>query len=174
VNWTKGLDAHGKPVNPFVPEESGTAPLTCPGTAGARNFNHSAYSARLGWWFTSSTEMCTRFVPGPDLRAGRAPNPDAPPHISAFDPLTGKEQWRFATKYVNQSSLLVTAGDLIFGGDMDGDAFALDARTGRKLWSFNTGGRIVSPPVAFSVNGRQFVAIGSGGGSGRARNDPRW
>lgn len=165
VNWTKGLDANGKPIDPFVPEENATTPLTCPGTAGARNFNHSAYSPRLGWWFTSSTEMCSRIVPGPSLRAGRAPNPDVPPHISAFDPLTGMEQWRFMTKYVNQSSLLVTAGDLIFGGDMDGDAFALDARTGRRLWSFNTGGRIVSPPVAFSVDGRQFVAIGSGGGS---------
>ena len=165
VNWTKGLDASGKPIDPFVPEESATTPLTCPGTAGARNFNHSAYSPRLGWWFTSSTEMCSRIVPGPSLRAGRALNPGVPPHISAFDPLTGMEQWRFMTKYVNQSSLLVTGGDLIFGGDMDGDAFALDARTGRKLWSFNTGGRIVSPPVAFSVNDRQFVAIGSGGGS---------
>jgi len=29
----------------------------------------------------------------------------------------------------------------------------------------NTGGRIASPPVAFSVNGRQFIAIGSGEGS---------
>ena len=48
---------------------------------------------------------------------------------------------------------------------MDGDAFALDARTGRKLCSFNAGGRIASPPVAFSVNGRQVVAIGSGEGS---------
>lgn len=66
---------------------------------------------------------------------------------------------------MNQSSLLVTARDLVFGGDMDGDAFALDARTGRKFCSFNTGGRIASPPVAFSVNGRQFVAIGSGEGS---------
>ena len=37
--------------------------------------------------------------------------------------------------------------------------------TGRKFCSFNTGGRIASPPVAFSVNGRQFVAIGSGEGS---------
>jgi outer membrane protein assembly factor BamB len=74
-------------------------------------------------------------------------------------------QWTFATKYFNQSSLLATAGDLIFGGDLDGDAFALDSRTGKKLWSFNTGARIVAPAVSFSVNGRQFVAIASGGGA---------
>jgi outer membrane protein assembly factor BamB len=100
-----------------------------------------------------------------NLRAGREMNPDSPPHIGAFDPLTGKKQWEFATKYFNQSSLLATAGDLIFGGDLDGDAFALDAKTGKKLWSFNTGARIVAPPVSFSVNGRQFVAIATGGGA---------
>ena len=63
------------------------------------------------------------------------------------------------------SSLLATAGDLIFGGDLEGNVFALDARTGQKLWSFNTGGRIASAPVSYSVNGRQYIAIGSGGGS---------
>ena len=63
------------------------------------------------------------------------------------------------------SSLLATAGDLIFAGDLDGDVFALDARSGQKLWSFNTGGRIASAAVSYSVNGRQYIAIGSGGGS---------
>ena len=63
------------------------------------------------------------------------------------------------------SSLLATAGDLIIGGDLEGYVFALDARTGKKLWSFNTGGRIASAAVSYSVNGRQFIAVGSGGGS---------
>ena len=62
-------------------------------------------------------------------------------------------------------SLLTTAGDLVFAGDLEGNAFALDAKTGEKLWSFNTGGRIVAAPVSFSVRGRQFVTISSGGGA---------
>jgi alcohol dehydrogenase (cytochrome c) len=171
VNWTNGLDKEGKPIEALIASETTTDRLTCPGTAGARNFNHSAYSPRTGWWYTSSTELCNHITPpknpngDQNLRAGREMNPDSPPHISAFDPLTGKKQWEFVTKYFNQSSLLVTAGDLIFGGDLDGDAFALDARTGEKLWSFNTGARIVAPPVSFSVNGRQFVAIATGGGA---------
>jgi outer membrane protein assembly factor BamB len=61
--------------------------------------------------------------------------------------------------------LLTTAGDLVFGGDLEGNAFALDAKTGEKLWSFNTGGRIVAAPVSFSAGGRQFVTISSGGGA---------
>jgi alcohol dehydrogenase (cytochrome c) len=170
VNWSKGLDDEGKPVDYFIPTRDSTDQVTCPGTAGARNFNHSAYSPRTGWWYTSSAELCNHMTPPaegatPNVRLGRMLNPDSPPFIAAFDPLTGNKQWTFFTKYTNQSSLLATAGDLIFGGDLDGEAFALDARTGKKLWSFNTGSFIVAPPVSFSVNGRQFVAIASGGGS---------
>jgi alcohol dehydrogenase (cytochrome c) len=170
VNWSKALDAEGKPVGYFIPTPDNTDQVTCPGTAGARNFNHSAYSPRTGWWYTSSAELCNHMTPpaegaAANVRLGRMLNPDSPPYIAAFDPLTGKKQWTFFTKYSNQSSLLATAGDLIFGGDLDGEAFALDARTGKKLWSFNTGSLIVAPPVSYAVNGRQFVAIASGGGS---------
>jgi alcohol dehydrogenase (cytochrome c) len=170
VNWSKGLGENGKPKEAFIPSAGNTDQLTCPGTAGARNFNHSAYSPRTGWWYTSSSELCSHMTPPAmgapaNLRLGRMLNPDSPPYIGAFDPLTGQKKWTFFPKYVNQSSLLATAGDLIFGGELDGEAFALDARTGKKLWSFNTGSFIDSPPVSFSVNGRQFVAIATGGGA---------
>jgi outer membrane protein assembly factor BamB len=54
-----------------------------------------------------------------------------------------------------------------------GHAFALDARTGEQLWSFNTGARIAAPPVSFAVNGRQYIAISTGGGSGTEMFVPR-
>src|SRR5262249_22983829 len=70
--------------------------------------------------------------------------------------------WSFSTTYMNIASLLATGGDLIFSGDVEGYAFALDARTGEKLWSFNIGSTIASSPVTYSVNGRQYIAIGAG------------
>jgi len=178
VTWTKGLDKDGKPIDPVMAEtgkvEKGY--VFCPGTQGGRNRNHSAYSPNTGLWYTTALEVCSRLTPqrqdgvkeGESYWGGQREeqlNPNAAPHIAAFDPLTGKKQWTFATKYFNASSLLATAGDLLFGGDIEGSAFALDAKTGQKLWSFNTGSRIASPVVSYSVNGRQYVAIGSGGGS---------
>jgi alcohol dehydrogenase (cytochrome c) len=62
----------------------------------------------------------------------------------------------------NVSPLTSTAGGLIFGGDVFGNAFALDAKTGRKLWSFSTGSGISGSPISYSVNGRHYVAIPSG------------
>ena len=177
VTWTKGLDKDGKPVDPVMAEAEKVDKdyLFCPGTQGGRNRNHSAYSPSTGLWYTSALEVCSHLTPrrqeakeGESFWGGERQeqlNPNAVPHIAAFDPLTGKKQWTFPTKFFNVSSLLATAGDLVFGGDIEGTAFALDARSGQELWSFNTGSRIASPAVSYSVNGRQYVAIDSGGGS---------
>jgi alcohol dehydrogenase (cytochrome c) len=178
VTWAKGLDKDGKPIEPVMPEAGKVEKdyLFCPGTQGGRNRNHSAYSPQTGLWYTTALEVCSRLTPQPqhDVKEGEsfwgglreeALNPNAVPHIAAFNPMTGEKVWSFPTKYFNASSLLATAGDLIFGGDLEGNAFALDAKTGEKLWSFNTGSRIASPAVSFAINGRQYIAIDSGGGS---------
>lgn len=175
VTWAKGLDKEGKPLESIEPEV-GKDFLFCPGTQGGRNRNHSAYSPVTRLWYTTALEVCSHLTPQrqDDVKEGESfwgglreeqLNPNALPHIAAFDPLTGKKAWAFATKYFNASSLLATAGGLVFGGDIEGSTFALDDRTGQKLWSFSTGSRIASPVVSYSVNGRQYVAIGSGGGS---------
>jgi len=174
LNWSGGLDVDGKPLKPVVPAK-GSDYLFCPGTIGARNFNHSAYSPRTGLWYSNNFEICSRLEPEElDVKEGERYfggtftgqlSPSGKPNISSFDPLTGERRWTFGTNYPNASSLLATAGDLIFAGDLAGYAFALDAKSGEKLWSFNTGAKIASPPVSFSVNGRQYIAISTGGGS---------
>jgi alcohol dehydrogenase (cytochrome c) len=55
---------------------------------------------------------------------------------------------------------------------LNNDFLALDARTGKVLYRFNTGGSIGGGTVTYEHNGKQFVAIASGsvsaffGGSG--------
>lgn len=164
-NWAQGLDKNGRALGAIRPADQKEF-LICPAmSSGARGINHSAYSPRTGWWYTTDYEVCSYIKNGLQPAPQEMLNPKTPPNISAFDPVTGKREWTFDTNYPNQSSQLATAGDLIFGGDLEGNAFALDAKTGKKLWSFNTGGRISGPPVSYSVNGRQYVTISSGGGS---------
>ena len=163
-NWTKSLGENGQPTKPVMPDSEKTF-LLCPSmVSGARGIDHSAYSPRTGWWYTSDFEICS-YLKGENGIPQELPNPNVPPNISAFDPSSGRKQWTFNTKYVIVSSLLATAGDLIFAGDLEGNAFALDARTGEKLWSFDTHGPIVSPPISFSIDGQQYIAISTGGGS---------
>ena len=56
----------------------------------------------------------------------------------------------------------LAAGGLVFGGSNEGNFFALDDRTGKALWQFQTGGAIRANPISFSVDGRQLVAIAAG------------
>jgi alcohol dehydrogenase (cytochrome c) len=87
---------------------------------------------------------------------------NAHPFIAAFDPLTGARKWTHLTRSANVSALVSTAGGLIFGGDLFGEVWALDATTGEKLWSFNVGTGISSAPISFAVNGRQYIAVTAG------------
>ena len=55
--------------------------------------------------------------------------------------------------------MLATAGGVVFASSNDGNLIALDGRTGKYLWHYYTGARIVASPMAYAVDGRQYVAI---------------
>ncbi len=54
---------------------------------------------------------------------------------------------------------------MIFTGDPEGRFFALNARTGEKLWSFQTGSGHRGSSVSYEVGERQYIATPSGWGS---------
>jgi alcohol dehydrogenase (cytochrome c) len=68
-------------------------------------------------------------------------------------------------KYPLTSSLLATAGDIIFTADIEGNFLAFDAKSGEQLYSFNTGSGTRGSPITYAVKGRQYVAVPSGLGS---------
>lgn len=49
-----------------------------------------------------------------------------------------------------------------FAGDPVGRFKALDDSTGRKLWEVNLGSPVGGYPIAYAVDGRQYVAVGTG------------
>jgi alcohol dehydrogenase (cytochrome c) len=51
----------------------------------------------------------------------------------------------------------------VFAGDDDGSLYAFDARTGRVLWRVDLGLRFGSAPIAYEVDGREFIAVAAGG-----------
>ena len=66
-------------------------------------------------------------------------------------------RWEFKLHSAPWAGVLATAGGLVFSGSSEGNFFALDARTGKPLWDFQTGGLIAANPISF--DGRQAVAI---------------
>jgi alcohol dehydrogenase (cytochrome c) len=51
---------------------------------------------------------------------------------------------------------------VLFTGDAQGNFILLDATSGKLLWHFQTGGEIHSGPMAFAVDGEEYVGITAG------------
>jgi alcohol dehydrogenase (cytochrome c) len=61
--------------------------------------------------------------------------------------------------------MLTTGGGLVFtGGTNDRKFHAFDAATGKLLWEFPTNSGILAPPVSYSIDGKQYIAVVSGWG----------
>jgi alcohol dehydrogenase (cytochrome c) len=57
---------------------------------------------------------------------------------------------------------MTTAGGLVFFGDDAGELEAVDARSGKPLWHFNTGQSMHASPMSYAVDGVQYVGIAVG------------
>jgi PQQ-dependent dehydrogenase (methanol/ethanol family) len=83
--------------------------------------------------------------------------------LAAVNVDTGKLAWKVDTEQPLIGGVLATAGDLVFNGEGNGTFSAFDAKTGKKLWSFNCGAGVNAPAVSYMVKGKQYVAVAAGG-----------
>jgi PQQ-dependent dehydrogenase (methanol/ethanol family) len=85
--------------------------------------------------------------------------------LTAWDPLQKKAVWRIKESFPVWSGTVVTAGDVVFYGTMEGWFKAVDARNGQLLWQFKAGSGIIGQPVTYrGPDGKQYVAVLSGVG----------
>jgi alcohol dehydrogenase (cytochrome c) len=91
-------------------------------------------------------------------------------NLSAVDPDTGKIKWQYKSDLPMLGGVLTTAGNLVFAGEMNGDFNAFNATTGEKLWHFNLGAGVNAPPITYSVNGKQYIAVAAGGNAANGNN----
>ena len=62
------------------------------------------------------------------------------------------------------SSMLATAGGIVFNGSVDRRFSAYDEMTGKVLWQARLNASPSSSPITYSVGGQQYVAVVTGGG----------
>jgi alcohol dehydrogenase (cytochrome c) len=96
--------------------------------------------------------------------------------IAALDMSTNKLVWRYRWPEQCYSGTLATGGDLLFVGRNDGRLTALDSRTGKQLWEFQTGAGMHAPVSTFTHRGQQYVLAYSAGNAliGSPRGDSVW
>jgi alcohol dehydrogenase (cytochrome c) len=82
--------------------------------------------------------------------------------VKALDPATGDVKAVARTDLPNWSGVLATAGNLVFTGLWEGALVAYDGRSMQELWRFDTGCGVMAPPISYSVNGKQYIAVAVG------------
>jgi hypothetical protein len=105
--------------------------------------------------------------PLPDDAAVRAAIKSASKGVLlAWDPVAQREVWRSDRRGPWNGGTLATAGGLVFQGTGDGQFMALDARTGKTLWSTDNQAATLAGPISFEIGGEQYIAVlGGYGGS---------
>jgi alcohol dehydrogenase (cytochrome c) len=159
---------------PLTPEGVRVCPV-----AGVQ-WNGAAHSVLTGLLYVNAIDWCTVFKAGPNpkwvatvpytgLANGWGTNDPISKWsgwINAVDPKSGKMVWRAHTPAPMYAALTPTAGNVLFTGDLGGNFLALDSRTGKELYRFNTGGPIAGGVVTYEQNGKQYVAVASGSSGG--------
>ena len=82
--------------------------------------------------------------------------------MGVIDPMSGEIKWEHKVLTPPWGGVMSTAGNLVFGGTPEGVVFALDARTGGRLWYFSGNERVYASPVSYLVNGKQYVSLAVG------------
>jgi|RhiMetdeSRZDD1v2_1073273.scaffolds.fasta_scaffold53106_1 quinohemoprotein ethanol dehydrogenase len=165
-----------------------TPVLVQPSGIGGTNWSPVPYSPDTGYFYvpgtvrtSSFTRYDNKYTLGKRYTGG---SQQAPIHSSqsgtftAIDSKTNRIVWQTKQPYRTGQGggAMVTAGGLVFRGASDGNALALDARTGEELWRFQTGFGADAPPMTYEVDGEQYVAIATGGNQsvGSAFGDAVW
>src|SRR5215475_10483061 len=159
-----------------VLKELGKTYHVCPTYNGGRDWPYGAYNPRSNVMFVQLANVCI----DTSARTDRGPQPefvyntnnvgkfatgkDKAGRIDAISVETGKTLWSWETRVSNYAPILATASGLLFNGSMDRYLRALDADKGTVLWQTRLPSQVVGSPISFAVNGRQFIAITSGGG----------
>jgi lanthanide-dependent methanol dehydrogenase len=179
ITSTKGIDlASGRPkgAEEKAPRLGQVMREICPASPGAKDWQPSSFSQRTGLVYVPFNNLCqdaegleanyiagTPFV-GMNVKMYAGPGGHRG-GVLAWDPVARRKAWEVKEGFPAWSGTLVTAGDVVFYGTMEGWFKALDARSGQELWRFKTGSGIVGQPMAYrGPDGREYVAVLSGVG----------
>lgn len=144
-----------------------------PGTLGASSWSPVAYHPQVNAVYISGIYQPSLFYtreltpePGKPWESYTFFRPSDEPDwgiFSAVSVTTGEVLWQYRVDDPMVGGALATAGGLVFSGEGNGNFNALDAGSGELLWQYRSEYGVNAPPVTYSIDGKQYIAIASGG-----------
>src|SRR5499426_1434369 len=173
-----------KTINQAAVPHVGQTTVNCPADPGSRGWPATAYSPKTNMLYLPLNEYCSDTTPTPldpgQIYTGggravyaRKPIPNSDGNIGRVDAVRLDNQqsaWSYRTRAPQTAAVLSTGGGLVFAGAWDRYFRAFDDETGKVLWQVRTSNAVNSFPITYAVNGKQYVAVATGGGSGFLRS----
>ena len=179
VTWASGIDLKtGRPIidsTKLTGASKGVAHDICPSLEGGSSpASPASYSTKTGLFYVSTVNLCMSwdadevgYIEGTPYIGASTPYSPGPGNylgaLTAWDAATGTVKWDIHEKYPVWSGSVVTAGNVVFYGTLDGWFKAADATSGKPLWKFKVGSGVVGAPITYTgPDGKQYVAVMSG------------
>jgi len=175
LTWASGIGADGRPIK--VPNQDPTPAGTkvCPSQDGATNWFSPSFNPATGLYYIQTFEKCSVYkksAQGP-WQSGKtylggtqstATDPTPQRILRALDIRTGKVAWELPQPGPAESwgGTLATVTGLVFVAEDGGGLMAVDATTGKPLWSFQTNQTWKASPMTYMFDGKQYVAVAAG------------
>ncbi len=180
-NIMTGLDLRtGRPIidESTTPQSVENAAFACPHLLGGKNQPSGAYSPDTNAMYMPLNNACMDIAmsveeagpsDGYDVRVAVRHLPGVDPdtadlgRLEATSASSGETLWTYEQRAPIYGSVLTTGGNLLFSGDVIRRFRAFDAENGSVLWETILNGPVSGRPMTYSVDGRQYLAIGAGG-----------
>jgi PQQ-dependent dehydrogenase (methanol/ethanol family) len=167
MNWASGYSSDGTPqlLPANTPTRAGVK--GCPSVRGATNWYATSFNPDTRLFYVMSVEDCSIYRQSHDGGYEGYRNPGDPglKYLRAIDIHTGETVWEIpqqGPQEANYSGVLTTAGGLVFYGETGGGFAAVDAKTGKTLWTFHGNQAWRGCPMTYMLHGRQYIAVASG------------
>ncbi|MCA6124245.1 PQQ-dependent dehydrogenase, methanol/ethanol family [Bradyrhizobium sp. WSM 1704] len=173
TNWAKKWDINTMRADEDPDKRPGPghpAKDICPNLIGGKNWQPMSFNPQTGLVYIPTNNVCmdwsvsdVNYKRGVFYLGAEFPTKEGPGgflgELVAWDPIANKKVWSIKEDLPFNGGTLTTGGNLVFSGNLHGDFRAIDARSGKVLWSKNLGSGIGAGPVTYSVDGKQYVAI---------------
>jgi alcohol dehydrogenase (cytochrome c) len=153
---------------PKLPTKEGMR--MCPGYAGGVEWNGPAFDRLNHSLVTGAVDACfivklgkASYAPA-GMNFGGSVEPSGPTTgwITSIDQVTGALRWKYHTEKPVVAGVTPTAGGVTFAGDLGGNLFVFDSKTGAVVNKVQTGGSLAGGLVTYEAGGRQYVAFADG------------
>lgn len=157
----------------------------CPSSTGGKDWHSMTYHEPTGTMIAPLSQTCLENaarevalvqgsggtaasrlffeMPGTDGNMGK---------LGAYNVDTMEEVWNYQQRASFHTGTISTAGNLVFVGDLDRRFMAFDVRTGEKVWQTRLGTSVQGHPLAFAVDGKQYIAVTTALGGTSPRQVP--